>query len=447
MWFRRAGLVAALVVASTAVAVAPAAAAPPPPKLSDFDLRPASNAIALTQRVQELDAELPKLGVQNILAQASRDGTAMSGAGAICNPDAVDVRQRDLNAVYSFCFDAADSGTNGGNVEWTPQGMTTVADAQEDQFWGNSQPLLVSWYNNDSEQVKGTRITFVDVHTGAYQHVLLAYPFQNDSGNATYMSLRNNQDSSGSSLHAGGLAWYGNFLYVADTRRGFRVFDMRYIFDLQAAGAKGNLTDKTKIGRQNGVFYGHGYRYVMPEVGAWTSNAGQVGDASTCTVDGAPHFSFVGLDRTGGDHLTTGEYCDGAANGNDPNKTGRVANWPLDGLNGLPAISSDGRWRATSAYRLPVPNVQGAVGHGNTYYLNRSHGKDVPDQNDNGDLLRSTAPSGTTGTLGTPVRRTAPVGPEDLSYWSDFYGFGDVLFSITEHPTQRMVYATPVSAF
>lgn len=446
MWFRRITLTAALVVASTAVAVTPAVAASAP-RLSDFDLRPASNAIALTQRVQELDAELPKLGVQNILAQASRDGTAMSGQGAICNPGAVDSRERDLNAVYSFCFDAADSGTNGGNVEWTPQGITTVADAQEDQAWGSAAPLVVSWYNDDSEYVKGTRVTFIDPWTGAYQHVLLAYPFQNDSGNATYMSLRNKQDSTGTSLHAGGLAWYGNYLYVADTRRGFRVFDLRYIFDLQAAGAKGNIADKTKIGRQNGVFYGHGYRYVMPEVGAWTSNAGEVGDAKTCTVDGLPHFSFVGLDRTGTDHLTTGEYCDGADNGNDPNKYGRVANWPLDGLSGLPAISSDGRWRATSAYRLPVPNVQGVVAHGNTYYFNRSHGEDVTTQNDNGDLLKSTAPSGTTGVLGEPARRTAPVGPEDLSYWSGFMSFGDVLFSVTEHPGQRMVYATPVSAF
>jgi hypothetical protein len=96
VWFRRITLTAALVVASTAVAVTPAVAASAP-RLSDFDLRPASNAIALTQRVQELDAELPKLGVQNILAQASRDGTAMSGQGAICNPGAVDSKERDLN--------------------------------------------------------------------------------------------------------------------------------------------------------------------------------------------------------------------------------------------------------------------------------------------------------------------------------------------------------------
>jgi hypothetical protein len=33
-------------------------------------------------------------------------------------------------------------------------------------------------------------------------------------------------------VHAGGVAWYGNYLYVADTEAGLRVFDLRKIFDL-----------------------------------------------------------------------------------------------------------------------------------------------------------------------------------------------------------------------
>src|SRR5699024_4574988 len=129
------------------------------------------------------------------------------------------------------------------------------------------------------------------------------------------------------------------------TRRGFRVFDMRYIFDLKAAGEKGDTTDKTRIGRQDGVFYGHGYRYVMPEVAAWTSEGGQVEDPTVCTAGGSPHFSFVGLDRTGTDHLTSGEYCNGAAN---DDLTGRVATWPLDGDTGEPQLGGDGTWQATS---------------------------------------------------------------------------------------------------
>jgi len=442
VWIRRILLTSGLAAGLTMAAISPSAAATAP-NLADFSLRPASNQAELMQRVLLLDAQLPKLGVQNILAQANQDGTAMSGQGAICNPSAVDARERNLSAVYSFCFDSADNGTSGVHTEWTPQGVTTVADAQEDQAWGAAQPLIVSWYHDDSEPKKGARITFIDPFTGAYQHVLLVYPFINDHGNASYMSLRTKQDSTGKSLHAGGLAWYGNYLYVADTRRGFRVFDMRYIFDLQAAGA-GNTTDRTQIGRQNNVFYGHGYRYVMPEVAAWTSEAGEVSDPEVCTVGGSPHFSFIGLDRTGVDHLTTGEYCNGATT---PDLTGRVATWPLDGATGRPLLASNGMWKANSAFRLPVPNVQGAVSHGNIWYLNRSHGDDVSDQNDNGDLLKATAPSAATGVLGTPLRVTAGIGPEDLSYWSGWQNFGDVLFTVTEWPGRRMVYATPVSAF
>jgi hypothetical protein len=444
LWFQRVIVVSALVVGSTAVVVAPAAAASAP-SLSDFVLRPASNQAQLTDRVKQLDAVLPKTGVQDLLADASRTGTRTTANGATCNPDAVDTRERNLATVFSFCFDAADSGTNGGTVEWTPQGITTVADAQDDKLWGTAEPIIVGWYNASADD-KGVRISFINPHSSKYQHVLLVYPTINSAGNASYMSVRNQQDADGTSLHAGGLTWYGNYLYVADTRRGFRVFDMRYIFDLKAAGAQGDTSDKNQIGRHDGVFYAHAYRYVMPQVAAYTSNGGQVTDVTTCTAGGSPHFSFVGLDRTGTDHLNTGEYC----NGTTGDLAGRVASWPLNGANGTPLLAADGLWRADKAFRLPVPNVQGAVSHGGTWYLNRSHGPDVPEQNDNGDLLKTAAPSGSTGVLGTPQRITAGIGNEDLSYWPAYGNggvSGDVLFTVTEHPGKRMVYATPVSAF
>lgn len=440
-----AGPLAALGLAAMSASPARAATAP---DLADFDLRPGSLNAELQSRVADLDAQLPKLGVQNILAQASRHGTAMSGNGAICNPSAVDSKEPNIPVVYSFCWDPADAGASGGNIEWTPQGITTVTDAQDDQSWGTVQPLIVTWYNNDSESIKGVRVTFIDPWTGNYQHVLLVYPFVNASGNTSYMSVRTVQDSTpkSSSLHAGGVAWYGNYLYVADTARGFRVFDLRYIFDLQSA-PNGDTSDKTKIGRQDGIFYGHGYRYVMPEVAAWTSALGELpSPIPPCTASGKPHFSFVGLDRTGTDHLNTGEYCDGTTG----DLTGRVASWPLDGSTGAPSLSADGHWHATEAYRLPVSNVQGAVSHGATWYLSRSHGDAVPDQNDNSDLYRTTPGSSPTGVLGPPQRVPGAIGAEDLSYWSGFPSFGDAIFTLTEHAEvhpERMIYASPVSAF
>ncbi|MFC6936451.1 hypothetical protein ACFQHO_43395 [Actinomadura yumaensis] len=294
-------------------------------------MRPANNEADLADRVKKLDAQLPKLGVKNILAQAPRKGSTANGKA--CNPKAIqDTTSTRPDIDFSFCWDKSDSAAS-GDYEWTPQGVTTVADAHLNKLWNGTQPFIASWYNcehkNGAEKCtdhkKGARISFVDPNTGKYAHVLLAYPFINKSGNATYMSLRTKQTAEGKSLHVGGMAWYGNYLYVADTGRGLRVFDMRYIFDLKAAGDKGDTKSKSKIGRQDGVFYGHGYRYVMPEVGAYTNNSPRPStEAARCKNTGSPTTSYVSLDRSGIDHLITGEYCAGRT----PRPATPAAGWP-----------------------------------------------------------------------------------------------------------------------
>ena len=47
--------------------------------------------------------------------------------------------------------------------------------------------------------------------------------------------------------HAGGIAWYGNYLYVAETNRGVRVFDLRNIFDL-GVSKNGTTRNRKRIG-------------------------------------------------------------------------------------------------------------------------------------------------------------------------------------------------------
>src|SRR5690606_41594598 len=150
---------------------------------------------------------------------------------------------------------------------WMPQGVTTVADAQDDQHWGEeNQPVLVSWYGSSDDGVeKGTRVTFVDPHTGKYRHVLLVYPTINSYGNPSYMSLRNEQTSGGKSLHAGVSVWYGYFLYVADTTRGFLAFVMRHIFDLGAA-SNGDTWYTYMIVPHYRFYSGYFHLYVIPQV-------------------------------------------------------------------------------------------------------------------------------------------------------------------------------------
>jgi hypothetical protein len=52
-----------------------------------------------------------------------------------------------------------------------------------------------------------------------YRHVLLVEPYRDRAGNPSFRAVP---------VHAGGIAWYGHYLYVADTYAGFRVFDTRH---------------------------------------------------------------------------------------------------------------------------------------------------------------------------------------------------------------------------
>jgi hypothetical protein len=101
-------------------------AAAVPPVLDDFVLAPAGGQ--LPALVDRLDAVLPKRGVQDLLAQANRQG--VTG----CQP-AKPEKPRPEPPVRSFCFEPGDNTT----TAWYPQGVTTVADAQQDQQWGDSR--------------------------------------------------------------------------------------------------------------------------------------------------------------------------------------------------------------------------------------------------------------------------------------------------------------------
>lgn len=399
------------------------------PDLDHFALRPATNQAELGDRAASLSKKLTNTGVQKLMSNASRKGSTASGKA--CNPKAVQDDSK-IEIKRSICFDPADAG-DGKTSEWTPQGTTSVADAQADQEWGDgpAKPFTVSWYNglpgSDLDNKKGARISFVNPDTGKYQHVLLVYP----KANGSYMTMRYKQVEKSGSLHAGGIVWYGNYLYVADTHRGFRVFNMKHILDLKAS-KNGNTSDKSRVGVHGGKYYGHGYRYVMPQVGAYTNTSSS---AKACE-DGATGaiFSYVGLDRTGANHLTTGEYCNKSVSDNP----GRVATWPLNAKDGKPKMTGN-YWKADSAYALPAGtgNYQGAVRWNSQWYLSRSNG-----ENKDGRLYRTAQVTGKTGTLkiDESATRRLSMGPEDISYWGGGSGLGG-MWTVSEHPGKRMIYS------
>ncbi|AQW46812.1 hypothetical protein ACIQPP_09155 [Streptomyces violaceusniger] len=153
--------------------------------------------------------------------------------------------------------------------KWRPQGITQDYDAD-----GTSpaKTLLVSWYDHKGDQ--GARLSVVNWSTSGeitYRHVLLVEPYSEPDGQG---ELR---DGIGAlDLHAGGIAWYGHHLYIADSMYrasrpyfpGIRVFDLRRFF---------KVTKGEGIGRQpdGRTFHAHGYEYVLPQTHAydWSGRA------------------------------------------------------------------------------------------------------------------------------------------------------------------------------
>lgn len=123
-----------------------------------------------------------------------------------------------------------------------PQGVSGSWDADASGKWEDRNLWLVSWHNGDDTSV---RITFVDRDTNKYRHALLVEPTADD-------------DFGPVEVHAGGITWYGDFLYVVDTLGGIRVFDLTNIWEVDIADAVGKNSD--------GSYSAAGYRYVIPHI-------------------------------------------------------------------------------------------------------------------------------------------------------------------------------------
>ncbi|KAH1499360.1 hypothetical protein KXV52_001265, partial [Aspergillus fumigatus] len=125
--------------------------------------------------------------------------------------------------------------------KWVPQGITGSADASASGKWDGREMWLVSWHRDDDKSV---RVSFVDRKTHKYRHVLLVEPTADDNFAAV-------------PVHAGGIAWYGEWLYVVDTSHGIRVFDLGQIWQVE---------DGDDVGKKGGKYSAAGYLYVLPQI-------------------------------------------------------------------------------------------------------------------------------------------------------------------------------------
>lgn len=283
-----------------------------------------------------------------------------------------------------FGWDREDSATR----DWWPQGLTTAADSGHPGVAGR-RIVVSAWYaKRPAAGAPATRISVIDLDPEAaprYAHVALVAPHRDQrSGRITHRPVP---------VHAGGLAWFGDRLLVADTRHGVRVFRL----DDVVRTAPGRLP---------------GFDLALPQSGVW--RAGVEGDARPL------RWSFLSLDRTepGAVSLVAGEYVrgDGA----------RLARWALDHGTGTPT-----RTAADEVLRTDLRSMQGAVRVQGTYVLSASQGA----------YRRGQLWTGTGERAWTRHRRALPVGPEDLAYDP----VSDRLWTQTEYPGRRRVLALPLA--
>lgn len=382
------GLVAVLVSAVLVAVVAPAAPAQAATTLPAANFR--LKATAPSGLIDDLDAALPNVSVPTVVGDGNRAATPCAPAAA--------------NRVAAFCWNSGDDDV----AYWVPQGITTTADAYGEATYEGATAILVSWYDNGSDGIeRGVRVSFVDYSTPSaptYRHVLLVEPYANASGQASFRPVN---------LHAGGMFWYGHHLYVAATGSGFRVFDLRHLWQT-------STSDGAAIGRQaDGSYQAFGYKYVLPQVFAY--------DQSTTNGHANIRFSFAALDRTSTpDSVVVGEYA-------NPGAGSRLFRFPIDYTDRMLVESTDGYARASEAYEVSVQSMQGATAINGKFYLSTSDGS-----GNRGDLA--------TFTPGGPVVMRAdvlPIGPEDLSYWPA----KGQLWSLTEYAGSRSVFAVRASAY
>ena len=333
------------------------------------------------------------LGVADVLDDLNRFAT-----DGVTSQTAYRLRNHEFRG---FRWNSGDNGVD----YWYPQGITGSSDAVDHGLVARKRVLLVSWYHRtESRPTKGVRISIADttdIDDVDYRHLLLVEPFR-EGGDADFGPV---ETDSGGALHAGGIVWYGDKLYVADTTRGLRVFDLSRIFRIP------DTDDHDRIGVSGGRMDAHGYRYAVPQLARYTLAE------DSCPV----RFSFAALDRSVEPPLIlTGEY-------RSDDVGGRLVGWSLAPSSEWLDVRS-GEVRGIDAQVAAQTKAQGALRWEGNYYISSSS------QYLHYGRLYRTRP-------GLESRITAWVyGCEDLYYERDT-GY---VWTAAEHPGDRDVVGIPL---
>lgn len=187
---------------------------------------------------------------------------------------------------------------------WRPQGITGFTK-------NGVRYLLISWYAQNSEAYNGSRVSLLDISPSSanylkYRHIILV---QNviPSSSPDYTQLGTFAPLN---IHAGGMAYINDKIYICSTSLGVRVFDINKLIEVNDDSGSG-----TKCGEDsNGNLFAFGYRYILPQVGYYDINGG------------ADPFSGLQLNEEG-DAIWTCQYYAGSA---DPSIVPKIYGFPIN---------------------------------------------------------------------------------------------------------------------
>jgi hypothetical protein len=357
-----AALVALSTVAVTLVGAQPAAAA--------ATLSPVPDTVRktfrlLTDRQSTFEANGSAIrGVEN--SGAVTKATPLSVAQSRQHTGRPLCHTTGLNGTYKyngFCWDTGYDNTSAWSNEqkggWHPQGLTASHDANPGGTVDGHHLYAASWFYGEgwspipavdaTLRDKLARVSIVE-STGSdwsYGHVLLVKP-TGDESNANFEPVTN--------VHADGMVWYGNKLFVANGGE-LQVYDLQHLWKMKASSSR--------IGIVFGVSSARWHNWALPMVGRYTLGSSS-DNARACPGERAC-LSSLSLDRSGStDHLVSGEYLTAK-----DERTAHVIRWPLNDATGLPRADNSGTVTATGAYAVPkgIRQVQGVATDGDSYYL------------------------------------------------------------------------------
>ena len=267
-----------------------------------------------------------------------------------------------LNGTFKyngFCWDERDDKTSAWSGGWHNQGFTASHDADASGTIDGHHLYMATWYygtgNADTDRNKKARISILE-STGTertYGHVLLVKP----TGSRVNPDFTPVDD-----VHADGMVWYGNRLFVANGGE-LQIYDLNHLWKMNTISGESGISGGTSAAEH--------HQWALPMVARYSNRTKAQQDTaptapenkqSNLNCDGkVACLSSLSLDRSvSPPRLVSGRY--GNAERTDPVD---VIRWPIEYL----AEGGTSPITATAAYTAPVHGLQGVATDGTYYYM------------------------------------------------------------------------------